>query len=229
MGLIQEVQTLNNTNKQIQNEYLKARKEAEIATKKANELAKKLEIERQQKKEYREYKTDIKKALERDFISELKNYINKNGYKKAQIDLYKIEKRTEIINKIAKNDLEYEFLDSNYEKITDKTLKIYNNNELAKNKELSQQLKETLQKSGNIEIAQKFGYDENKIYTIEGINKLNDNIKAYIEKQEQQEKENTTNIFIAFFRFIGLLIKWIFLILFGGLYFIIKVLTGLAK
>ena len=65
--------------------------------------------------------------------------------------------------------------------------------------------------------------------TLEGINKLNDNIKAYIEKQEQQEKENTTNIFIAFFRFIGLIIKWIFLILFGGLYLIIKVLTGLAK
>ena len=229
MGLIQEVQTLNDTNKQIQNEYLKARREAEIATKKANELAKKLEIERQQKKEYREYKTDIKQALERDFTTELKKYIKKNGYNNAKNSLYFLDTRNELINKFANDELEYDYINLNYEKIVNKVLTQYKNDETAKNKIVTEQLRDGLKKSGNIEIAQKFGYDENKIYTIEDINKLNDNIKAYIEKQEQQEKENTTNIFIAFFRFIGLIIKWIFLVLFGGLYLIIKVLTGLAK
>lgn len=229
MGLIQEVQTLNDSNKQLQNEYIKARKETEKATREAEKLAKKLEYARQEKEQKREYERDIKKAIEKDFIKDLQIYINKNNYKKAFIDLYTIETRTNIINKFAKNDFEFDYINENYERILNKVKKIYENDQNAKNELLTQQLKEELQKSGNIEIAQKFGYDENKIYTIEGINKLNDNIKAYIEKQEQQKKENTTNIFIAFFRFIGLIIKWFFLILFGGLYFIIKVLTGLAK
>lgn len=229
MGLIQEVQTLNDSNKQLQNEYIKARKEAEKATREAEKLAKKLEYARQEKENKKEYERDIKKAIEKDFIKDLQIYINKNNYKKAFIDLSTIETRTNIINKFAKNDFEFDYINENYERILNKVKKIYENDQNAKNELLTQQLKEELQKSGNIEIAQKFGYDENKIYTIEGINKLNDNIKAYIEQQEQQEKENTTNIFIAFFRFIGIIIKWVFLILFGGLYFIIKVLTGLAK
>lgn len=229
MGLIQEVQTLNDSNKQLQNEYIKARKETEKATREAEKLAKKLEYARQEKEQKREYERDIKKAIEKDFIKDLQIYINKNNYKKSFIDLYTIETRTNIINKFAKNDFEFDYINENYERILNKVKKIYENDQNAKNELLTQQLKEELQKSGNIEIAKKFGYNENKIYTIEGINKLNNNIKAYIEKQEQQEKENTTNIFIAFFRFIGLIIKWIFLILFGGLYLIIKVLTGLAK
>lgn len=229
MGLIQEVQTLNDSNKQLQNEYIKARKETEKATREAEKLAKKLEYARQEKENKKEYERDIKKAIEKDFIKDLQIYINKNNYKKAFIDLYTIETRTNIINKFAKNDFEFDYINANYEKILNKVKKIYENDQNAKNELLTQQLKEELQKSGNIEIAKKFGYDENKIYTIEGINKLNDNIKAYIEQQEQQEKENITNIFIAFFRFIGLIIKWIFFILFGGLYLIIKVLTGLAK
>jgi hypothetical protein len=229
MGLIQEVQTLNDTNKQLQNEYIKARKEAEKATREAKKLEKKLEYARQEKEQKREYERDIKKAIEKDFIKDLQTYINKNNYKKSFIDLYTIETRTNIINKFAKNDFEFDYINENYERILNKVKKIYENDQNAKNELLTQQLKEELQKSGNIEIAKKFGYDENKIYTIEGINKLNDNIKAYIEQQEQQEKENATNIFIAFFRFIGLIIKWFFLILFGGLYLIIKVLTGLAK
>lgn len=229
MGLIQEVQTLNDNNKQLQNEYIKARKETEKATREAEKLAKKLEYARQEKEQKREYERDIKKAIEKDFIKDLQIYINKNNYKKAFVDLYTIETRTNIINKFAKNDFEFDYINENYERILNKVKKIYENDQNAKNELLTQQLKEELQKSGNIEIAQNFGYDENKIYTIEGINKLNDNIKAYIEKQEQQEKENATNIFIAFFKFIGLIIKWIFLVLFGGLYLIIKVLTGLAK
>lgn len=229
MGLIQEVQELADNNKQLASEYKRAKRELEKNQKEVEKLEKKLELARQEKENQKEYERDIKKAIERDFTTELKKYINLNGYKKSLIDLYKIEKRTELINKFATNDLEYDFLDSNYEKIINKTLKIYQNNELSKNKIITQQLKEELEKSGNVEIAQKFGYDENKIYTIEGINKLNNNIKTYIEKQEQQKKENKTNIFIAIFRFIGLIIKWFFLILFGGLYFICRVLFGLSK
>lgn len=229
MGLIQEVQTLNDSNKQLQNEYIKARKETEKATREAEKLAKKLEYARQEKEQKREYERDLKKAVEKDCIQCFKRCFEREGYKKALYHLQLAETRKDILQNIPESESEFDYLDNNYERILNKVKKIYENDQNAKNELLTQQLKEELQKSGNIEIAQKFGYDENKIYTIEGINKLNDNIKAYIEKQEQQEKENTTNIFIAFFRFIGLIIKWIFLILFGGLYLIIKVLTGLAK
>lgn len=229
MGLIQEVQTLNDSNKQLQNEYIKARKETEKATREAEKLAKKLEYARQEKEQKREYERDIKKAIEKDFIKDLQIYINKNNYKKAFIDLYTIETRTNIINKFAKNDFEFDYINENYERILNKVKKIYENDQNAKNELLTQQLKEELQKSGNIEIAKKFGYDENKIYTIEGINKLTNKIQEYIKEQEQKKEEEKGSIFLGICRFIGLIIKWIFLTLFGSLYLIIKVLTGLAK
>ena len=229
MGLIQEVQELSDNNKQLYSEYKKAQKEAEQATKKAEQLAKKLEQARQEKEQKREYERDLKKAVEKDCVQCFKRCFEREGYKKALYHLQLAETRKDILQNIPESEFEFDYLDNNYEKLLNKVKKIYENDQNAKNEKITQQLKEELQKSGNIEIAKKFGYDENKIYTIEGINKLNDNIKAYIEQQEQQEKENATNIFIAFFRFIGLIIKWIFLILFGGLYLIIKVLTGLAK
>lgn len=229
MGLIQEVQELSDNNKQLLNEYKKAQKEAEQATKKAEQLAKKLEQAREEKQTKREYERDLKKAVEKDCLQCFKRCFEREGYKKALYHLQLAETRKDILQNIPESEFEFDYLDNNYEKLLNKVKKIYENDQNAKNEKITQQLKEELQKSGNIEIAKKFGYDENKIYTIEGINKLNDNIKAYIEQQEQQEKENATNIFIAFFRFIGLIIKWIFLILFGGLYLIIKILTGLAK
>lgn len=229
MGLIQEVQELSDNNKQLYSEYKKAQKEAEQATKKAEQLAKKLEQAREEKQQKREYERDIVKAVEKDCIQCMRRCFEREGCQKAFYHLQLAETRNDILQHIPESEKEFDFLDNNYERILNKVKKQYENDQKAKTYFLTEQLKEELQKSGNIEIAKKFGYDENKIYTIEGINKLNDNIKAYIEKQEQQEKENTTNIFIAFFRFIGLLIKWIFFILFGGLYLIIKVLTGLAK
>lgn len=226
MGLIQEVQTLNDSNKQLQSEYIRARKETEKATKKAEELAKKLEYARQEKENKKEYERDIKKAIENDFIIELKNYINKNGYEKAKNDLYLLEVRTNLIDKFTKNDFEYDFLNNDYEKIINKVKKIYENDQNAKNKILTQQLKEELQKSNNIEIAKKFGYSEDKIYTIEEINTFNDNIQTYIRQQQEEQKGN---IFLGVIRFIGLIIKWACIILFGGIYFIFKLLVELSK
>lgn len=48
--------------------------------------------------------------------------------------------------------------------------------------------------------------------------------------QEQKEKEERKkNIFHSIFYIIGQIFKWIFLILFGGIYFIFRVISGLAK
>lgn len=48
--------------------------------------------------------------------------------------------------------------------------------------------------------------------------------------QEQKEKEERKeNIFYSIIYIIGQIFKWIFLILFGGIYFIFRVISGLAK
>lgn len=54
-------------------------------------------------------------------------------------------------------------------------------------------------------------------------------IKQLEETQKQAKKEETKSIMLAFFRFIGLFIKWAFIVLFGWLYLIIKILSLLAK
>lgn len=229
MGLIQEVQTLNDTNKQLQSEYIRARKEAEKATKKAEQLTKKLEQVKKEKEQKKEYERDLKKAVENDCMQCMKRCFEREGYQKALYHLQLAETRNDILQHISESENEFNYLDNNYERILNKVKKIYENDQKAKNKLLTQQLKEELKKSKTVEIAKKFGYSENKTYTIEEINTLNDKIQLYIKKQQQQEEEQKGNAFLGIFKFIGLIIKWTILVLFGWIYFIFKLLVELSK
>lgn len=222
MGLIQEVQTLNDSNKQLQSEYIRAKRELEKNQKEVEKLEKKLELAKQEKENKKEYERDLKKAVENDCIQCMRRCFEREGYKNALVNLQLAETRADILQHIPENEIERIFLDNNYEKILNKVKKIYENDQKAKNAILTQQLKEELEKSNNVEIAKKAGYSPKKIYNIEEIKELNNNIT-------NKQNEEKANISITILKFIGLIIKWTFLILFGGIYFICKVLFGLAK
>ena len=221
-ALTMEIERLNKTIENNNKELEKNQKEVE-------RLQKKLEQQREEKQQQREYERDLKKAVENDCLQCMNRCFEREGYKKALITLQLTETRTDILQHIPDSEIERNYLNNNYEKILNKVKKIYENDQKAKNEMLTQQLREELEKSGNIEIAKKFGYDEDKIYTIKGINKLTNKIQEYIKEQEQKKEEEKRSIFLGLCRFIGLVIKWFCILLFGGIYFIFKFFVELSK
>ena len=145
MSLLQEVQTLNDEYKKINIEYRQAQKDAEKATKKAEELAKKLEKAQMEKENKKEYERDIAKALEKELQAIFKNSFTSEQLQNSYINLRLYTEREKIINNIAMNEREFDFLQNNYERILQKVYKIFKNDFDAK-KELQEiELKKSLQ------------------------------------------------------------------------------------
>ncbi len=161
MGLIQEVQELSDNNKQLFNEYKKAQIETKQATKKAEQLAKKLEQEREKKQQKREYERDITKAVEKDCIQCMRKCFEREGCQKAFYYLQLSETRNDILQHVPESQQEYDYLDSNYERILNKVKKQYENNQKAKAYFLTEQLKE-VQKQKEIEEAEQQKKQETK-------------------------------------------------------------------
>ena len=154
MGLIQEVQELSDNNKQLYSEYKRAQKEAEQATKKA-------EQPKEEKQQKREYERDIVKAVEKDCIHCMRRCFEREGCQKAFYHLQLAETRNDILQNIPESEKEFDYLDSNYEKILNKVKKQYENDQKAKAYFLTEQLKE-VQKQKEIKEAEQQKKEETK-------------------------------------------------------------------
>lgn len=89
----------------------------------------KKEIEKIQRKkdlqaEQKQYEKDLLLACKNDLKSKFENEFSLQGLD-AQYDFYNIEIRDNLIKQIAKNSLEYDFLENNYNKILKQTIQKY--------------------------------------------------------------------------------------------------------
>ena len=132
MGLIQEVQELSDNNRQLTNEYIRAKKESKKAKKQAEQLAKKLELARQEKENKKEYERDLKKAVENDLITTFSRCFDNEGLENGYINLRLKSTRDEILQNVPENEIEARYIDENYEKILEKVKRIYKNDFEAK-------------------------------------------------------------------------------------------------
>ena len=122
MGLVAEVQELRN-------EYKKAQQEAEKSKKELEKLQQKKEYEKNIKEEE---KIRIK-AVEYDLIETFSKCFERDGYEKGFINLRLKATRDEILNNVPENDVEWHYINNNYERILNKVKRIYENDQKAKN------------------------------------------------------------------------------------------------
>lgn len=139
MGLITEVEELKNEYKQAQKDKAKAIKEAE-------KLAKKLEKEKEEKQQFKNYEKDLYKAIENDLKDTFQRCFERDGLNKGYINLCLKETRDEILNNVPESDIEYHYINDNYEKILEKVKKIYENDQKAKQTLLQAELLEQQKK-----------------------------------------------------------------------------------
>lgn len=211
-ALTMEIEKLNKTILESQNEIKR--------------LQKQLEKEKNEKQNKKEYERDLKHAIENDLKNTFINCFENEGYEKGYLNLSLKSTRNDILSHVPENDMEWHWVNDNYEKVLNKVKKIYENDQKAQNTKLTAVMKELLENSDNIEIAKSIGYKPNKIYSKNDIDMLNKKIKDIKEQQEQEKKENT---FFIICNVIGLIIKWFFIIVFGGIYLIFKFFVELAN
>jgi len=187
---------LNEEYKRISMEYIQAQKDAEKATKKAEELAKKLEKAQSKKENKKEYVKDLAKALEKELQIIFKKSFTNEQLQKSYINLRLYAEREKIINNIAINEREFDYLQNNYERILQKVYKIFKNDIDAK-----QELK-------NI--------NTQKIQSLKYIQEL----KQQEENRKKKERETLIHNFIYLSPYIAflILIFMIIIVLFQALH-----------
>jgi hypothetical protein len=112
-------------------------KEQEKIKKKLKEI----EEKKTQAKEQKEYEKDLLIACKNELASEFDKKIEEFGFDK-KYELFSIMLRKELINKIAKKATERDYLENNYEKILNSTIKKYELNEKYKEEKAKEDLRE---------------------------------------------------------------------------------------
>ena len=161
----------------------------------------KKEIEKIQRKkelqaEKKQYEKDLLLACKNDLKYNFEEEFRLQG-SNAKYNFYNIEIRDNLIKQIAKNSLEYDFLENNYNKI----------------------LKQIIQK---YELHQK--YQEKKQEEI---------TQEYVEKmlpiwEEEQKKEQRKIAIFTFLKALGISFKWIFIMLLGFIYLLLRLIANVA-
>lgn len=118
--------------------------EQEQNEKEVERLQKRIDELKAKNKQIAEYKKDKMKAVENDLINTFKRDFEKEGYRKAIINLNLKVTRDEILQNVPENSLEIEWIDNNYERILKKVAKIYENDEKAKQQIMQTQLAQVL-------------------------------------------------------------------------------------
>jgi len=161
----------------------------------------KKEIEKIQRKkelqaEQKQYEKDLLLACKNDLKCKFEEEFSLQGLD-AKYTFYNIEIRDNLIKQIAKNSLEYDFLENNYNKI----------------------LKQAIQK-----------YELHKKYQEKKAEELT---QEYIESMlpiwdEEEKQEKRKQAIYAFFKTLGIGFKWIFIIVFGLIFILLKIISELA-
>ena len=117
---------MNNELKNISKQYLNANKQVEKLTKEIKQK----ELQKENEKQYeKDFKKLMNKVLKDYFI---KNYFSKRDLSNVYNDLRLTETRNNIIEYIADNEKEFDYLNEIYENVLQKTFKIYKNDYDAK-------------------------------------------------------------------------------------------------
>lgn len=117
----------------LNNEYVKAKQEQEKTSKRIKELTRQIEKVKQGKLQDKEYNADFKKLMNKvlkDYF--VKHYFSRRELNGAYNDLRLTETRNNIIEYIADNEKEFDYLNEIYENVLQKTYKIYKNDYDAK-------------------------------------------------------------------------------------------------
>jgi hypothetical protein len=156
----------------------------------------KAQRKREQKAERKQYEKDLIFACKKELKQKFEEEFNLQGLK-AKYYFYKIENRENLIKSIAKSETEGDYLETNYNKFLNETIKKY---------ELNEEYKREHEK----ELAQEY------------VEKMR---PTWEEERKKKERKENTN---AFLKLLWLIIKWIFIILFGGIYLLLKLIYTLA-
>ncbi len=133
-----------------------------------------------------------------------------NDISKALSIVYNIEERDNILFGISQQEDDLIFLDDNYDKIVKKIQTRYTN-----------------YNKYYVEPKEKQQQEENLCAVLTNV-MVQKQEQEQIEK-EQQKKEERKRSWQAFFMLLGLIIKYIFVFIFGTIYFIFKVIEGMSK
>lgn len=155
-----------------------------------------IQQKKEQEKEFKEYEKGLILACKRELKEKFEEEFRLQGLK-AKYHFYKIENRDILIKSIAKSEMEGDYLETNYNKILNETIKKY---------ELNEQYKTEKEK----EIARQYVEEMTPIW-----------------EKEQRKKEQKENA-MTFLKLLWLIIKWVFIILFGGIYLLLKFICALA-
>lgn len=113
--------------------------------KEVEKLQRKLEKTKEEKENQKQYKKDLKIAVENDLKNCFYRCFENEGLEKGLLHLSLKVTRDKVIQNVGENEYERNYIDNNYEKILNKTKKVFENDKKAQNTLLTQQLKENLQ------------------------------------------------------------------------------------
>ena len=100
-------------------------------TKEEKEIEK-IEKAKIQKKEENTVKRESVKLVEQDLFKTFKSTFEREPFNNACINLQLASTRQEILNHVPESDIEYNWVNNNYERVFNKVKKIYENDEKAK-------------------------------------------------------------------------------------------------
>lgn len=156
----------------------------------------KIQRKKEQQAEQKQYEKDLILACKRELKERFEEDFRLQGLK-AKYNFYNVTNRDTIIKSIAKSEMEGNYLETNYNKILNETIKKY---------ELNEQYKTEKEK----EIAKQYVEEMTPIW-----------------EKEQRKKEQKENA-MTFLKLLWLIIKWVFIIFFGGIFLLLKFISALA-
>lgn len=150
-----------------------------------------------QEKEFKEYEKGLFLACKKELKQKFEEEFRLQGVK-AKYHFYKIENRDILIKSIAKSELEGDYLETNYNKFLNETIKKY-------------ELHKEYQEERNREIAQEYVEEMRPIW------------------EKERKKRERKNTLFAIVQIIWFVIKWIFIIIFGGIFLLLKLISDLSN
>lgn len=127
-------------------EFEKVNKNMYNTQKKVEELSRKIEVEKEEKKTQKEYERDLKIAIENDLVTTMKGYFEREPFQNACINLHLASTRQEILENVPESEFERNWVDKNYERVFNKVKRIYENDMKAKEQLQSMLLQKEFEK-----------------------------------------------------------------------------------
>lgn len=150
-----------------------------------------------QEKEFKEYEKGLFLACKKELKQKFEEEFRLQGLK-AKYHFYKIENRDALIKSIAKSELEGDYLETNYNKFLNETIKKY-------------ELHKQYQDERNKELAQEYVEEMTPVW------------------EKERKKQETKNILFGILQMFWVVIKWGFIIIFGGIFLLLKLISDLAN